>query len=201
MPQRGGRGGAGRHGGLRRAGSGTMSKALGALLLGCMLLQLWSIAGESGTSPPGQHLPRSYYRFEDAAALMKDSAPAALDLQPKGAAVPIAKTQAEGGQVGGWMQLDGCGSNWNRSLWANASQLPRQCLGPTTATGAPKYCNPNFACVGMPGGKKGGCCCNNTADPQGKISGMTIEFLIKLGRCAKVGVFTSYQNFDLESFP
>ena len=29
------------------------------------------------------YLPRSYYRFEDATALMKDSAPAALDLQPR----------------------------------------------------------------------------------------------------------------------
>ena len=132
------------------------------------------------------YLPRSYYRFEDATALMEDSAPAGLDLQPKGAATPIAKTQAEGGQVGGWMQLDGCGSNWNRSLWANAPQLPRQCAGPTTAAGAPKYCDPNYPCAGMPGGKKGGCCCNSTADPQGKISGMTIEFLLKLGRCAKI---------------
>eukprot|EP01051_Picozoa_sp_SAG22_P032728 SAG22_NODE_13958_length_389_cov_1.606897_1_plen_47_part_01 len=28
------------------------------------------------------HLPRSYYRFEDAGDLMKDSAPAALHLAP-----------------------------------------------------------------------------------------------------------------------
>eukprot|EP01048_Picozoa_sp_COSAG05_P024088 COSAG05_NODE_5504_length_1157_cov_2.796786_1_plen_229_part_10 len=144
-------------------------------LLASVLFQPWIVA-----VAPQQHLPRSYYRFEDAAALMKDSAPAALDLQPKGEATPVAMTQAEGGLVGGWMQLDGCGGNWNRSLLANASQLPRQC------TGLGHYCNPNYPCAGMPGGKKGGCCCNNTADPQGKITGMTIEFLLKLGRCAKI---------------
>ena len=122
--------------------------------------------------------PRSYYRFEDASDLMKDSAPAAMDLQPKGSAVPAAKTQAEGGIVGGWMELDG--SDLNASLAANASQLPRQC------TGLGHYCNPNFGCPGQPGGKPGGCCCNITNDPQGQLTGMTIEFLIKLGPLAKL---------------
>ena len=122
--------------------------------------------------------PRSYYRFEDASNLMKDSAPAAMHLQPKGTALPAAKTQAEGGQVGGWMQLDG--SDLNNSLAANASQLPRQC------TGLGHYCNPNYGCPNQPGGKVGGCCCNNTNDPQGHLTGMTIEFLIKLGPLAKL---------------
>ena len=109
---------------------------------------------------------------------MKDSAPAGMDLKPKGSAVAAPKTQAEGGIVGGWMELDG--SDLNASLAANASQLPRQC------TGLGHYCNPNFGCPGQPGGKPGGCCCNNTDDPQGKITGMTIEFLLKLGPLAKL---------------
>ena len=105
---------------------------------GAVLLLLPVLAGS-------QHLPRSYYRFEDPSNLMKDSAAAALDLHPQGGAVPVARTQAEGGQVGGWMELDGCGANWNRSLLANASQLPRQCVG------LGHYCNPNFGCPGQPG--------------------------------------------------
>ena len=131
------------------------------LLVGALGMLVWTSSTAAATE---SLLPRSYYRFEDASDLMKDSAPAALHLVATGEAVPEPKTQAEGGQVGGWMQLDGCGSGWNRSLWANASQLPRQC----TASAAARYCNPNFACAAMPGGKKGGCCCNNTADPAGK---------------------------------
>ena len=134
--------------------------------------------GLLGASTSINVAPRSYYRFEDPSNLMKDSAPAGMDLQPKGSAVPAPKTQAEGGIVGGWMELDG--SDLNASLAANASQLPRQC------TGLGHYCNPNFGCPGQPGGKPGGCCCNNTDDPQGKITGMTIEFLLKLGPLAKL---------------
>lgn len=134
-----------------------------------------------------QHAPRSYYRFEDASDLMRDSAPAALHLEPTGDATPVARTQAEGGIVGSWLQLQACGDAGNRSLAANASQLPRQC------TGLGRYCNPNYGCPGQPPlrpgglpGKKGGCCCNSTADPHGKLTGITVEFLIKLGRCAKL---------------
>ena len=140
------------------------------------LLQ-WAAGSAHLTRP---YLPRSYYRFEDAANLMKDSASAAIHLRAQGQAQPAARTQAQGGQVGGWMQLDGCGENWNRSLVANASQLPRQCVG------LGRYCNPNFGCPGQPGGREGGCCCNRTDDPQGQITGITVEFLIKLGRCAKL---------------
>jgi hypothetical protein len=125
-------------------------------------------------------VPRSYYRFEDPSDLMKDSAPAAIHLDAMGEAQPVARTQSQGGQVGGWMQLDGCGENWNRTLAANASQLPRQCAG------LGHYCNPNYGCPGQPGGRKGGCCCNRTDDPRGQITGLTIEFLIKLGPCAKL---------------
>ena len=140
-----------------------------------VLLSAHQLAG-----PAGRHQPRSWYRFEDPSDLLKDSAQAALHLAAKGQATPVAKTQGDGGLVGGWMQLDGCGENWNQSLVANASQLPRQC------TGSGRYCNPNFGCPGQPGGKKGGCCCNVTNDPQGQVTGVTIEFLIKLGRCAKL---------------
>ena len=139
------------------------------------MLYLLGAATLHATLAPAAVQPRSYYRFEDASNLLKDSADAAIDLYPKGEAVPVAKTQAEGGQVGGWMQLDGCGRNWNKSLVANASQLPRQCAG------LGHYCNPNFGCPGQPGGKPGGCCCNSTHDPQGHITGITVEFLVKVG--------------------
>ena len=158
-------------------------KAVGALLVAVAVAHATAPPASpvpAAASGPAAHLPRSYYRFEDATDLMKDSAPAALHLQPKGEATRAAKTQGEGGLVGGWMQVDGCGDNWNRSLVANASQLPRQCVG------SGHYCNPNFPCPGQPGGKVGGCCCNTTNDPQGQITGVTIEFLIKLGRCAKL---------------
>ena len=156
--------------------------AVGVLLL---LLRLPLHGSTAAATAGGPHLPRSYYRFEDAADLMKDSAPAALHLVPTGKAIPAAKTLAEGGQVGGWMQLDGCGANWNRSLWANASQLPRQCTGQTPLW-KDHRCNTNYPCAAMPGGKKGGCCCNSSSDPQGKITGITVEWLMKLGRCAKL---------------
>ena len=64
--------------------------------------------------------PRSYYRFEDPSNLMKDSAPAALHLVPQGSAIPTAMKQDDGGQVGGWMLLNGCDKNWNKTLLGRA---------------------------------------------------------------------------------
>ena len=71
-------------------------KAVGALLVAVAVAHATAPPASpvpAAASGPAAHLPRSYYRFEDATDLMKDSAPAALHLQPKGEATRAAKTQ------------------------------------------------------------------------------------------------------------
>ena len=133
-----------------------------------MLLLLWTRAASASSSHSKDALPyapRSYYRFETATDLTLDTV-GNISLAPSGFADPVGRT--DGGQVGGYLSLVNSTGAYGAPTWAaNAGQLPRQCISNRPL----KVC------------KAGGphCACADPTDPQGLITGLTVEFLLRAG--------------------
>ena len=170
------------------------------------------------------YAPRSWYRFEDAGHPGKDEM-GFHDLTRAGchsvaathfecgrnfsattaSVTPTSHTQSDGGVVGQYIQLDGSAAKENSSWLMNASVLPTQCASTYFTRGDGSYLGPTCprndkllcGCTGKGGRTPAESHCSSAAAGHSCTRGITIEFLIRLGRNAlRQGNLTLFESRD-----